>query len=205
MCAPTPITRSAVDAEATIRLLTISVHRGANCVARITSPETAAARRDTRPDKPLSVDKWREQDETMKRSLRIKAVATAAASIVAAEAATIPVSQPDTEAEKQVQHTRWRRSGRLYRRLHLSEKSASATRLPGLRTAEITIDAGPSIHGSNPEGKRRNLKLVKWDTFRKTREERGRGDEAITDIEEWTEVLKRDVDATTSRPKRTSK
>ncbi|KAH6921727.1 hypothetical protein HPB50_004369 [Hyalomma asiaticum] len=47
------------------------------------------------------------------------------------------------------------------------------------------------------DGKGRNLKLVKWDTFRKTRQEGGRGDEPITDIEEWTEVLRRDVDAAT--------
>ncbi|KAL1421035.1 hypothetical protein MTO96_023557 [Rhipicephalus appendiculatus] len=47
-CASTPTTKSAVDAEATTHRLTIGASRGVNCVAKVISRETAAARRDTR-------------------------------------------------------------------------------------------------------------------------------------------------------------
>lgn len=62
---------------------------------------------------------------------------------------------------------------------------------------EITVDTGPSVRGTYSEGTGRRLKLVQWDAFRKKRAEGGRGDEPITDIDEWTATLNRDVDAVT--------
>lgn len=53
---------------------------------------------------------------------------------------------------------------------------------------EITVRAGPR------KAKGRQLKLVDWDKFRNIREE---PDEMIRSIEEWTEKLKRDVEAAT--------
>ncbi|KAH7968938.1 hypothetical protein HPB52_012923 [Rhipicephalus sanguineus] len=49
------------------------------------------------------------------------------------------------------------------------------------------------------EGKARGcrLRLVGWDAFSKTRKERERGDRPITNIDEWTETLRADVDAAT--------
>ncbi|KAH7951736.1 hypothetical protein HPB52_011924 [Rhipicephalus sanguineus] len=43
----------------------------------------------------------------------------------------------------------------------------------------------------------RRLRLVEWDAFRKTRKERERRDRPITNIDEWTETLRADVDAAT--------
>ncbi|KAH7961664.1 hypothetical protein HPB52_011175 [Rhipicephalus sanguineus] len=62
---------------------------------------------------------------------------------------------------------------------------------------EITVDTGTSVRGTYSEGTGRKLKLVQWDAFRKKRAEGGRGDEPITDIDEWTAMLNRDVDAVT--------
>ncbi|KAH7943730.1 hypothetical protein HPB52_010989 [Rhipicephalus sanguineus] len=62
---------------------------------------------------------------------------------------------------------------------------------------EITVDTGASVRGTYSEGTGRILKLVQWDAFRKKRAEGGRGDEPITDIDEWTATLNRDVDAVT--------
>ncbi|KAH7952313.1 hypothetical protein HPB52_021453 [Rhipicephalus sanguineus] len=62
---------------------------------------------------------------------------------------------------------------------------------------EVTVDTGPSARGTYSEGIGRRLKLVQWDAFRKKRAEGGRGDEPITDIDEWTATLNRDVDAVT--------
>ncbi|KAH7951570.1 hypothetical protein HPB52_010363 [Rhipicephalus sanguineus] len=62
---------------------------------------------------------------------------------------------------------------------------------------EITENTGTSVRGTYSEATGRKLKLVQWDAFRKKRAEGGRGDEPITDIDEWTAMLNRYVDAVT--------
>ncbi|KAM7302421.1 uncharacterized protein ISCGN_017938 [Ixodes scapularis] len=68
---------------------------------------------------------------------------------------------------------------------------------------EIRIDTGQHGRGSRSDGdgdrkaRGRRLRIVEWDAFCKTRKERERGDGPITNIDEWTETLRRDVDAAT--------
>ncbi|KAG0410944.1 hypothetical protein HPB47_011919 [Ixodes persulcatus] len=54
-----------------------------------------------------------------------------------------------------------------------------------------------SVGDGDRKARGRRLRIVEWDAFRKTREERERGDGPITNIDEWTETLRRDVDAAT--------
>ncbi|KAH7938914.1 hypothetical protein HPB52_002302 [Rhipicephalus sanguineus] len=66
---------------------------------------------------------------------------------------------------------------------------------------EIQIDTGQHTRvchfESAGKARGRRLRLVEWDAFRKTRKERERGDRPITNIDEWTETLRADVDAAT--------
>ncbi|KAM7301182.1 uncharacterized protein ISCGN_016722 [Ixodes scapularis] len=68
---------------------------------------------------------------------------------------------------------------------------------------EIRIDTGQHGRRSSSDGdgnrkaRGRRLRIVEWDAFCKTRKERERGDGPITNIDVWTETLRRDVDAAT--------
>ncbi|XP_037518367.1 uncharacterized protein LOC119395152 [Rhipicephalus sanguineus] len=66
---------------------------------------------------------------------------------------------------------------------------------------EIQIDTGQHTRvchfESAGKARGRRLRLVEWDAFRKTRKERERRDRPITNIDEWTETLRADVDAAT--------
>ncbi|KAH7968662.1 hypothetical protein HPB52_010529 [Rhipicephalus sanguineus] len=81
--------------------------------------------------------------------------------------------------------------GQRQRRRRVASTGVIAT----LPAAAVLVRRNLTVAQRKARGRR--LRLVEWDAFRKTRKERERGDWPITNIDEWTETLRADVDAAT--------